>query len=100
MSISISKKLRFEAAHRLIDGYEGKCASVHGHSWQVEVELTLRPRIHLNRFGFVADFSVFKKLRSWVDENLDHATLVHQNDQKMIAFLKEEHQKMYTFRCN
>lgn len=33
----LTKRFRFEMAHRLVKGYKGKCARLHGHSWNGEL---------------------------------------------------------------
>ncbi len=63
----------FAAAH-FLRGYEGKCKSLHGHTWKVEVVMTGEG---LDSVGMVADFAALKKrLRDFL-ERLDH---VHLND--------------------
>ena len=83
----------FSAAHRLGKGYQGKCEHLHGHDYRVWVTLDSS---QLNSHDFVADFSEIKHLlKAWLNENLDHATLVASTDQKLIEFLKQEQQKLY-----
>ena len=67
----------FEAAHRL-PHLPGKCVSLHGHSWRVEVTVTApRP----DRNGIVVEFGAWKKaLRSWIDQHLDHGTMLGADD--------------------
>lgn len=33
----LSKVFYFEAGHRLVKGYTGKCNNLHGHSWGLKV---------------------------------------------------------------
>lgn len=67
----LSVQGRFSAAHHL-SGYDGKCAGLHGHNW--DVELFVRgPRTAES--GMLTDF---KKLRAALVsalEELDHADL-------------------------
>jgi 6-pyruvoyltetrahydropterin/6-carboxytetrahydropterin synthase len=60
----------FDAAHSL-PGYQGKCACMHGHTYQVEmvVEGEVGPD------GFVMDFYELKKILSSAIEPLDHICL-------------------------
>jgi 6-pyruvoyltetrahydropterin/6-carboxytetrahydropterin synthase len=97
MKYSISKDCRFEAAHRLTAPYEGKCAHLHGHSFVVKVTLAAS---ELDARGFVEDFSSLKPLRDWIDANLDHATLVSDQDQELLAWMKETRQKHYVLPLN
>jgi len=67
----VSKKLSFDAAHYL-PGYPGKCANLHGHTW--EVEITVEGAIDPVS-GMVVDFIVLKKVvEPWI-EKLDHHCL-------------------------
>lgn len=77
MKTTIAKQFRFEAGHRLSEGYQGRCAGTHGHSYLVEVELTAP---ELDRFGMVTDFGNLKPVKDWVDEHLDHAMLLSPQD--------------------
>ena len=43
MNIRITKEFDFEAAHAL-DGYEGKCRDIHGHSYHLKITLIGEPR--------------------------------------------------------
>lgn len=93
----ISKTFRFEAAHRLISPYQGKCSSLHGHSWQVRISIesdTLDPR------GFVIDFGELAPLKTWIEANLDHATLVSSSDHALLNWLREAGQKHFVLDSN
>lgn len=75
--ITVPVRHRFEAAHRL-PHLGGKCASLHGHSWQVAVEAA--PTGFLAD-GVVADMRDLKAaLGAWIDANLDHVALLGTND--------------------
>lgn len=63
--------LNFSAAHSL-RGYKGKCESLHGHNWKVEVAVTSQK---LDSLGMVIDFSELKKMLNEVLEELDHKHL-------------------------
>ncbi len=58
----------FSAAH-FLRNYKGKCETLHGHNWKVEV---LVSSSKLNSLGMVIDFSDLKKITSDVLEELDH----------------------------
>ena len=67
--ISIGKS--FSAAHSL-RGYDGNCACLHGHNWQVTAVLQVR---ELDAVGIACDF---KKLKREVDDiigRFDHVCL-------------------------
>ena len=61
-------KRRFAAAHRL-SGYRGECASLHGHTWTVEVEVAGE---QLDSCGMLGDFKVLKKMVDGIVSELDH----------------------------
>jgi 6-pyruvoyltetrahydropterin/6-carboxytetrahydropterin synthase len=94
---TVQKTIRFEAAHRLVKGYKGKCNNVHGHSWVVSFEVG---SYQLNEHGFVKDFAEFKELKDFIDKFLDHAMLVSDDDKPMIKFLHENEQKHLVFKNN
>ena len=75
----LSVKSDFASAH-FLRGYEGKCKTLHGHTWKVELVIESDKLV---KIGMVADFAVVKKqLRDFLEE-LDH---VHLND---LPYFKE-----------
>ena len=65
--MKLSKRVFFEAAHRLTD-YEGKCKRIHGHNWIVDIVLTTNRE--LDKTGFVVDFGDLKKIVDKFDHML------------------------------
>jgi 6-pyruvoyltetrahydropterin/6-carboxytetrahydropterin synthase len=83
----------FEAAHRSPQ-LGGKCSSLHGHSWHVTVTLGSQ---RLYQDGTVLDFGPFKKaLRRWIDEALDHGTMLAADD-PLAPILTAHGCKVYRF---
>lgn len=79
--ITITRVFKFDAAHNL-PGYPGKCRNLHGHTWQVEIEIAgpgftfpavlpdgSRPTSYE---GIIIDFSDMKKIINPIIDNLDH----------------------------
>lgn len=64
-------RTRFAAAHLLRD-YDGPCARLHGHTWQVEVVFQGR---RLDQKGMLVDFKELKSAVHQVVEELDHQNL-------------------------
>lgn len=95
---TVTKEIRWEAAHRLGKGYPGKCKWVHGHSWVAK--LTIETTGKLTDLGFVQDFADFKPIREWVDKNWDHATLVYEGDGEFRRWLLDNEQKHATLGNN
>lgn len=61
----------FSAAHKLC-GYQGDCAKLHGHNWQVTVVLEAK---FLDEVGIAFDFKVLKKLLDGILGDFDHSYL-------------------------
>jgi 6-pyruvoyltetrahydropterin/6-carboxytetrahydropterin synthase len=95
----INKQLsNFSAAHRLTKNYQGKCRNLHGHDYAVEVTLATAK---LNEYGFVIDFFEIKNLLdSWVQNNLDHVTIISADDSALHGFLTENSQALYILPGN
>jgi 6-pyruvoyltetrahydropterin/6-carboxytetrahydropterin synthase len=60
----------FDAAHSL-PGYQGKCANLHGHTYQVEIIV----EGDVGEDGFVMDFYQLKKILGAALQDLDHNCL-------------------------
>ncbi len=75
MKMLLTKKFTFEMAHAL-EGYDGKCANMHGHSYHLEV--TVEGDVNDNtESGMLLDFHTLKELvqRTIVD-HFDHALVL------------------------
>lgn len=82
----ITKILTFDSAHRLMN-HKGKCKNLHGHTYKLEVSLTSNK---LTPDGMVVDFTILKNLvQKWVDDNLDHSTILNKDDRKVIEFCQK-----------
>ena len=68
---SVKVEAYFSSAHNL-RGYKGKCESLHGHNWKVEVRVAA---IVLDKAGMVMDFKVLKEKLHAILEKLDHKYL-------------------------
>ncbi len=67
----INVRIQFAAAHSL-RGYQGDCAGIHGHNWNVEVFIRCRK---LDEIGIGIDFREVKQAVGDVLEGLDHSHL-------------------------
>lgn len=74
----VTRHVDFEAAH-LLEGYDGRCGSLHGHSYGMEVTVSCPDCIRKKHdFGFVMDF---KKLDKILDEYIpDHCFVTNTNN--------------------
>jgi 6-pyruvoyltetrahydropterin/6-carboxytetrahydropterin synthase len=71
----VTKRFSFDGAHQL-PAHAGKCANLHGHTWQIDVTLKAG---HLQEAGpsqgMVMDFGDIKAAMSPILEQLDHQFL-------------------------
>ncbi|MFY9151891.1 MAG: 6-carboxytetrahydropterin synthase [Prolixibacteraceae bacterium] len=91
MKYIIYKEFTFEAAHRLLRNYTGKCANNHGHSFRVKLCLE---GTELDEKDMLIDFSETKALKAWIDSTLDHVTFLWEED-PLIKYLLETGNKVY-----
>jgi len=68
---NIKVESSFSSAHNL-RGYHGKCESLHGHNWRIEI---VAAREKLDKIGMVLDFKFLKEKLNQVLEKLDHKYL-------------------------
>ena len=75
---SLSKRFRFEASHQLV-GHDGKCARLHGHSWEMIVEIAGDELVDVGpKAGMLVDYGHLKAMvEPIVEQSLDHW---HLND--------------------
>ncbi|GHG05093.1 6-carboxy-5,6,7,8-tetrahydropterin synthase [Deinococcus piscis] len=100
MPWKLSTEFTFDSAH-VIEGYDGPCGRLHGHTYRVRMELEsqrLRPSAHVRRDIMVADFKSLKWAKKDVEQGgLDHMFLNEHPDlggdttaEVMAAFLHRE----------
>lgn len=65
--------------------HDGHCAQIHGHNWSFTFTFGCE---RLDECGFVVDFGKLKPLRSWIEENLDHACVFNQDDPLLDDFIQ------------
>ncbi len=76
--ISITKEFSFEAAHAL-QGYDGPCRNIHGHSYKLSVTVSGSPITDpgSSKKGMVMDFSDLKAIvKKAIIDPLDHALIL------------------------
>lgn len=75
--LTVTSRHKISAAHRLYD-YDGKCEHLHGHNYQIEVEICSDKT---DALGMVIDFSKIKSyLFAELDKLWDHRTLLYEQD--------------------
>jgi 6-pyruvoyltetrahydropterin/6-carboxytetrahydropterin synthase len=96
MIYTVSKEFTFEAAHRLLENYTGKCTNNHGHSWLIKLFVESS---QLDNKGMVIDFQEMKKLKNWIDNELDHTTILWEKD-PMCNYISDSGQRLYRTNGN
>ncbi len=92
-------KSDFASAHFLRD-YAGKCKTLHGHTWQVEVVIVSET---LDKIGMVTDFIAVKKELKHFLETIDHVNLndlpyfknVNPTTENLAKYIFDEFPKAY-----
>ena len=92
--IRLTKEFSFESAHAL-DGYDGLCREIHGHSYRLFVTVVGEPSQCENdpKLGMVMDFGDLKRIvNSEIVDRLDHSFVVRDSEQNaaLIATLGEK----------
>ncbi len=81
--IRLTKEFSFEAAHAL-EGYDGACREIHGHSYRLFVTIAGEPIADVEnpKFGMVMDFGELKKIvNEEIVSRLDHAFVMRRSEQ-------------------
>lgn len=82
----------FETAHRL-PVLGGKCTNLHGHSWWAEITVDC-PSLS---DGVLVEFGCLKaRLRTWIDEHLDHGAMLGHRD-LLVGALAAAKSKLFVF---
>lgn len=77
-TIRLTKEFSFEAAHAL-NGYDGPCREIHGHSYRLFVTVKGRPSETEGnpKYGMVMDFGILKQIvNQEIVSRLDHALVL------------------------
>jgi len=93
MQYTITKKFRFESAHRLIKGYVGKCSSVHGHSWNGHIAVKM---LGTDKYDMAVDFGELGYFTKEIEMHYDHKLILAQEDEALIAFCELENSAYVT----
>ncbi|MDO5410752.1 MAG: 6-carboxytetrahydropterin synthase [Lachnospiraceae bacterium] len=82
----------FDAAH-FLKGYRGKCSNIHGHRWNVAVEVQSESLVCDGQLrGMVVDFKTLKHDLAELADHFDHSLIYEENSLKpsTLCALKEE----------
>ena len=88
MLLTITKRHEWDMGHRLGKGYTSKCKHLHGHRYVAEMTFTCDG---FDPYDMVIDFGTVKQVcGGWIDDHLDHSTLVYEHDTALLEFLYTE----------
>lgn len=76
--IRLTKEFSFEAAH-LLEGYDGRCREIHGHSYRLMVTIKGEPESDPDspKYGMVMDFGLLKRIvNEQIIDRLDHSFMM------------------------
>ena len=79
-TIRLTKEFNFEASHAL-DGYDGKCKNIHGHSYKLVVTIKGKPIEDESnpKQGMVMDFGDLKQIiNASILNEFDHALILNE----------------------
>ena len=97
--IRLTKEFSFEAAHAL-EGYDGPCREIHGHSYRLFVTIKGTPSTDPTnpKQGMVMDFGVLKKIvNEEIISRFDHALVLRTTaDEGLRRVLAEQFDNVVT----
>lgn len=87
----VTRTFRAEMAHRL-NGHEGKCQNLHGHSYVIHVTAEARD---LDALGRVVDFGALRGgIGEWIATTLDHGTMLEASD-PLVAAVRADGSRLF-----
>jgi 6-pyruvoyltetrahydropterin/6-carboxytetrahydropterin synthase len=67
----IGKRFVFEAAHQLNGEIYGRCSNLHGHRYEITIEI----EGEINQYGWICDFAELEEMMKEVIFRFDHHNL-------------------------
>lgn len=94
----VSKEFSFDMAH-LLDGHDGKCQNLHGHTYKLQVEIAGELYSCGAKKAMVIDFSDVKAIvKKAILDPMDHAFIYDESskrESKIAALLQELQSKTF-----
>lgn len=94
----VSKEFSFDMAH-ILDGHDGKCQNLHGHTYKLQVEISGELYRQGPKKGMVMDFTDLKNIvRKLILDPMDHAFIYDTNSERegrIAALLNELNSKTF-----
>ncbi|MDG6231865.1 6-carboxytetrahydropterin synthase QueD [Glaesserella parasuis] len=78
----IAKEFSFDMAH-MLDGHDGKCKNLHGHTYTLQVEIAGELHTDSAKSGMVMDYSDLKAVvKQHILDKMDHAFIYDSTSEK------------------
>lgn len=78
----IAKEFSFDMAH-MLDGHDGKCKNLHGHTYTLQVEISGELHEKGAKSGMVMDYSDLKAaVKTHILDKMDHAFIYDSTSEK------------------
>ncbi|WP_273382015.1 6-carboxytetrahydropterin synthase QueD [Actinobacillus porcinus] len=94
----VSKEFSFDMAH-ILDGHDGKCQNLHGHTYKLQVEVSGDLVVDGAKKGMVVDFTDVKRIvKAAILDPMDHAFIydtTSERECKIAALLNELNSKTF-----
>ncbi|KGQ37069.1 6-carboxytetrahydropterin synthase QueD [Gallibacterium genomosp. 1] len=82
--LKVAKEFSFDMAH-LLDGHDGKCQNLHGHTYKLQVIVSGETENSGAKKGMVIDFADLKKVvNDLIISPMDHAFIYDQSSEREI----------------
>ncbi|EUJ30195.1 6-pyruvoyl tetrahydrobiopterin synthase [Listeria cornellensis FSL F6-0969] len=98
----IAKEFTFDMAH-MLDGHDGKCHNLHGHTYTLQVEVAGDLIANGPKAGMVLDYGDIKRIvKEHVTAKLDHAFAYfegNENECRIAKLLQEMDRKTVALPC-
>ncbi|MDH2997644.1 6-carboxy-5,6,7,8-tetrahydropterin synthase [Pasteurellaceae bacterium LFhippo2] len=94
----IAKEFSFDMAH-MLDGHDGKCKNLHGHTYTLQVEISGELHSEGAKSGMVMDYSDLKAIvKEHILDKMDHAfiyDLTSEKESKVASLLNDLNSKTF-----
>lgn len=78
----IAKEFSFDMAH-MLDGHDGKCKNLHGHTYTLQVEISGTLHQNGTKNGMVMDYSDLKTIvKTHIIDKFDHAFIYDMTSER------------------
>lgn len=80
--LKVAKEFSFDMAH-LLDGHDGKCQNLHGHTYKLQVIVSGETEDNGAKKGMVIDFADLKRaVNELIISPMDHAFIYDQSSER------------------